>query len=132
MRSRVRCGRRRSFALTARTLLLSNVRIHGVRAWKTCAGVLSVVMYSLHVVKQVVPPWEAISRKSSLAAGVEAKVWTVAVTVHAMGLPFVAEQAGSGGELLLGASLLSAAEGLEMRIDEFAAEESRLETHFGA
>lgn len=94
--------------------------MHSIRTRETRASILSVVMYSLHVVKQVVPPWESISGKSSLAASVEAKVWAVTVTVHAMGLALVAKQARSGGELLLGASLLSAAEWLQMRIDELA------------
>lgn len=96
--------------------------MHSIRTRETRASILSVIMYSLHVVKQVVPPWKSISGKSSLAASVEAKVWAVTMTVHAVSFSLVAKQAGSGGEFLLGASLLSAAEWLQVGIDELAAE----------
>jgi hypothetical protein len=75
------------------------------------------------VVKQVVSPRETIARKSTLTAGVEAKVWSVTVAVHAMSLALVAEEASSGRELLLGASFLLAAEWLEVGINELAVRE---------
>lgn len=121
LRHRVRSGRRRSFALAACSLLLGRwVRVRSFRARETSASVLTVVVYSLHVVKQVVPPREAVARESTLAASVEAEVRSVTVTVHTMGLSLVTEQAGGGREFLFGASLLSAAEWLEMRINELA------------
>jgi hypothetical protein len=79
-----------------------------------------VIVHSLHVVEQVVPPREPVPRKTTLASSVEAEMRSVTVTVHAMGLAFVTEQASSGRELLLGAGILSAAEWLEMRINELA------------
>jgi hypothetical protein len=78
------------------------------------------------VVKQVVSPWETIARESTLAAGVEAKVRSVTVTVHAVSLALMAEEASSGRELLLGASVLPAAEWLEVGINELAAREGWL------
>lgn len=81
------------------------------------------VVHSLHVVEQVVPPWEAIARKTALAACVEAKVRAVAVTVHAMSLALVTKQASGGGEFLLGACLLPASEGLQVRVNELAVKE---------
>ena len=98
----------------------------GFRAWETCAGILTVIVYSLHVIKQVVSPWEAIARESALAASVEAKVRAVTVAVHAVSLALVAEEASSGRELLLGASVLPAAEWLEVGINELAAREKWL------
>jgi hypothetical protein len=73
-----------------------------------------VIVYPLHVVKQVVSPGEPIARESALAASVEAKVRSVTVAVHAVSLALVAEEASSGREFLLGASFLPAAEWLEV------------------
>ena len=78
------------------------------------------VVHSLHMVEQVVPPWEAIARKSTLAASVEAKVGSVTVTMHAVSLTLVTEQASRGGELLLGACFLPASEWLQVRINKLA------------
>jgi hypothetical protein len=73
-----------------------------------------VIVYSLHVVKQVVSPWETIARESALTSSVEAKVRSVTVAVHAMSLAFVTEEASGRRELLLGACFLPAAEWLEV------------------
>ena len=54
------------------------------------------VVHSLHVVEQVVPPWEAVARKSTLTASVEAEVWSVTMAMHAVSLALVAKQASSG------------------------------------
>jgi len=70
------------------------------------------------VIEQVVPPGEAIAGKSTLASSVEAKVWSVTVTMHAMSFTLVTKQASGRGELLLGACFLPASEGLQVRIDE--------------
>ena len=70
------------------------------------------IVYPLHVVKQVVSPRETIARESALAASVEAKVRSVTVAVHAVSLALVAEEASSGREFLLGASFLPATEWL--------------------
>jgi hypothetical protein len=78
----------------------------------------------LHVIEQVVPPGEAIAGKSTLASSVEAKVWTVTVTMHAVSLTLVTKQASRGGELLLGACFLPASEGLQVRINELAARDT--------
>jgi hypothetical protein len=75
------------------------------------------------VVEEVVSPRETIARKSALTASVEAKVRTVTVAVHAVSLALVAEETSSGRELLLGASVLPAAEWLEVGINELAARE---------
>jgi hypothetical protein len=96
----------------------------GFRAWETSASILTVIVYSFHVVKEVVSPWEAIARESALAASVEAKVRAVTVAVHAVSLALVAEEASSRRELLLGASVLPAAEWLEVGINELAVRES--------
>lgn len=77
-------------------------------------------MHSLHVVVKVVASGETIASEPTLTSRVEAEVRTVAVTVHAMCLALVAEQAGRRRELLLGAGLDLAAERLEVRVDELA------------
>jgi hypothetical protein len=78
------------------------------------------VMHPLHVVKKVVSAREAIARDTTLASGVVAQVWPVTVSVHAVRFSFVAKEAGSGGEFLLGACVDLAAEGFEMRVNKLA------------
>jgi len=95
-------------------------------AWEASASILTVIVYPLHVIKQVVSPWETIAWESALAASVEAEMRSVTVAVHAVSLALVAEEARGRGEFLLGASFLPAAERLEMRINEFAVMERRL------
>jgi hypothetical protein len=90
-----------------------------------------VVVHPLHVVKQVVSPWETIARESALATSVEAKVRSVTVAVHAVSLALVAEEASSRRELLLGASFLPAAEWLKVGINELAVRERWLGIIFG-
>ena len=90
------------------------VRVGSLRARETSASILTVIVYPLHVVKQVVSPGETIARESALATSVEAKVRSVTVAVHAVSLALVAKEASSGGEFLLGASFLPAAEGFEV------------------
>lgn len=78
------------------------------------------IMDTLHVVKQVIPPWKAIARDSALAARVVAEVRPIAMSMHTVCFSFVPEQAGGGRELLLGTSLHLAAERLDVRVDKFA------------
>jgi hypothetical protein len=103
--------------------------VGGFRAWETSASILTVIVYSFHVVKEVVSPWEAIARESALAASVEAKVRAVTVAVHAVSLALVAEEASGRRKLLLGASVLPAAEWLEVGINELAVREIWLGTN---
>lgn len=79
------------------------------------------VMDSLHVIKQVVPPGKAIARDATLTSWVVAQVRPVTVSVHSMSLSFMTQETGSGRELLLGACVDLAPEGLQMGVDEFAA-----------
>lgn len=81
---------------------------------------LLVVMDSLHVIEEIIPPRKAMARDAAFTARVEAQVWALAVAVHAMSLSFVPQQACRGRELLLGAGLHLATEGLQMGVDEFA------------
>ena len=101
----------------------------GLWAGEASASILTVIVYPLHVVKKVVPPRKTIAWESALAASVEAKVRSVAVAVHAVSLALVTEEASGGRELLLGASVLSAAEWLEVGINELAVREIWLGTN---
>jgi hypothetical protein len=85
-------GRRGCLALATCSLLLARwIRVRSFRAGESSASILSVVVHSLHVVEQVVPPRETVARKATLTSGVEAEMRSVTVTVHAVGLTFVAE-----------------------------------------
>lgn len=79
------------------------------------------VMDTLHVVKQIVSPWESIAGNAALAAGVVAQMWTVTMAMHSVGFPLVAEQAGSRRELLFGTCLDLAPEWLQVGINVLAA-----------
>ena len=72
---------------------------------------------ALHVVKEVVATGEAMSRHSTLAILKVTEVGPSTVTVHAVCLTLMAEQACSGRELNADASLLVAAEWLQVRVD---------------
>jgi len=91
-----------------------------VRAGKTRMRFFLVIMHSLHVVVQVVATRKAVAGKATLTSRIEAKVRAVSVSMHAVGLALMTEQAGSGGELLLGTSFDLTSEGFEVRVDEFA------------
>lgn len=82
--------------------------------------VLLVVVDALHVVEQIISAWEATARDAAFTAFVPAQVGTIAMAVHAVGLALVTEEASSGRELLLRAYLQFTAEGLDVRVDEFA------------
>ena len=69
---------------------------------------------------QVVSPWEAIARYATLTARIDAQMWPVSMSVHAMSLSFVPEETGSGRELLLGTRFHLATEGLQMRVNVLA------------
>ncbi len=75
----------------------------------------------LHVVQPVELPREAMARLRAEAGGVEAQVGFLAVAVHAVGFPLVAEQTGGGGELRHLAGHDFAPERLDVRVDVFAA-----------
>jgi hypothetical protein len=72
---------------------------------------------TLHVVKEVVATGEAMSRQSTLAVLEMTEVGPGTVTVHAVCLTLMAEQACSGRELNADASLFVAAEWLQVRVD---------------
>jgi hypothetical protein len=83
-------------------------------------GAILVIMDTLHVVKQVVPPGKSISGNATFAAWVEAEVGTFTMAVHPVGLSFMPQKASRGRELLLGTGIHFAPEGLEVGVDELA------------
>lgn len=78
------------------------------------------VVDTLHVVEQVVSPWEPIANYAPLAASIVAKMWAIAVAVHTVGFSFMAKEARSRRELLLRTALVLAAERLQVGVDKFA------------
>lgn len=91
-----------------------------IRASGKGSGLLLVIMYSLHVIKEIVPSWEPVARNTSLTSRVETQMWPISMSVHAMSFSFMPEQASRGRELLLGTGLNLAAEGLQVGVDELA------------
>ena len=79
------------------------------------------VVDTLHVVKQVISPWEAIARDTTVATRIVAQMWPLTVSVHSVCFSFMSKEAGGGRELLLGTGLDLAPERLQVRIDVFAA-----------
>ena len=60
-----------------------------------------------------------MSGDATLTWSVVAEVRPVTVSVHSMGLSFMPQQAGGGGEFLFGAGGCLASERLQMGVDEF-------------
>jgi hypothetical protein len=71
---------------------------------------------TLHVIKEVVAAWETMALYRTLAIAEVAKVRSRTMAMHAMCLALVAEETGGGGELNSDASLLVAAERLQVRV----------------
>jgi len=67
------------------------------RRWLSSGPI--VLVYSLHVVEEVVATREAVAWHSALTVAEVAKVRPRAVTVHTVRLTFVTEEACSRGEL---------------------------------
>jgi hypothetical protein len=78
-------------------------------------------MDALHVVEEVVSPWETVAREATLTAGISAQMWPVAVPVHSVCFSFVPQKTSSRRELLLGTAVDLAAEGLQVGVNELAA-----------
>ena len=85
--------------------------------WRRLGGGTLELVHALHVVEEVVAAMEAVPRDSTLAVLEVAEVRPGTMAVHAVRLTLVAEQAGSGRELNANASLLVAAERLQVRVD---------------
>ena len=79
-----------------------------------------VLMYSLHVVKEVVTAREAVAGHSSLTVPEVAQMGPSPMAVHTMCLPLVTEKACGRRELHTNAGLLVATERLEVRVDILA------------
>ena len=77
---------------------------------------------TLHVVEEVVAAREAVAWHSTLAILEVAEVRPRAVSVHTVRLAFVTKQARGGRKLNADASLLVAAERLQMRVHVLAVE----------
>ena len=86
-------GGRRAGCFTLAATGSSGVGCITGRAWagRQRGRVFLVVVDALHVVKQVVPPGKAVSWDPALAARVVAQVGTVAVSMHPVGFPLMAE-----------------------------------------
>lgn len=69
-------------------------------------------MHTLHVVKQVVRSGESVIRAGSVTILELAEEWLVSVSVESMGLALVTEKTSGGGEAVVVAVLVLAAEGL--------------------
>lgn len=104
----------RRFALAGDRLALRLAR-HGGWGRLSCGAIE--LVHALHVVEEVVTSGEAVARNSTLTVCEVAKVRPGTMAMHAVRLTLVTEQASSGGKLDADASLLVAAEGLEMGID---------------
>jgi hypothetical protein len=106
----------RSLAL-ARRRLARSLSLHRRRGLSSGPIVL---VYSLHVVEEVVATGEAVTWHRSLAIAEVAQVRPRAVTVHAVSFTLVAEKACSRRELHTDTGLLVAAERLQVRVDVLA------------
>ena len=72
------------------------------------------------MVKQVVCSWESIIRARSVTVLEFAEKWFVAMSVESMGLTFVTQKTGGGGEAVVVAVMMLAAEWLDVRINVLA------------
>ena len=88
---------------------------------RLCGGPV-ILVDTLHVVKEVVATREPVTRHGTLTIAEVAQVWPGSVTVHAMCLTLVTEEACSRRELHANARLLVAAERLQMRVHVLAVE----------
>jgi hypothetical protein len=103
-----------SFAL-ARDRLALSLALHSGRGGFGSRALE--LVNALHVIEEVVTTGETMSRDGTLAVLEVAQVRPCAVSVHAVRLALVAEQACSGGELDADAGLLVATERLQVRVD---------------
>lgn len=76
-------------------------------------------MDTLHVITEVPVPGEAITRDSTFTTIKFAKIRFFPVSVHGMGLTFVAKETGSRRETCVLTGMDLATVWLEVRIDEF-------------
>ena len=81
-----RCG---CLSLAATSPLLATA-ISGNWAARGRFRIFLVVVYTLHVVKQVVSPWKSIARNATFTSWIVTKVWPVTMSMHAMGLSLMA------------------------------------------
>lgn len=88
-----------------------------LQRWRSLGGRALELVNTLHVVEEVVAAREAVSRDSTLTVLEVAQVRSGTVSVHAVGLTLVTEQAGGGRELNTDAGLLVAAEWLQVRVN---------------
>lgn len=88
-----------------------------LQRWGRLGGRTLELVNTLHVVEEVVATGEAVSRNGTLAVLEVAEVRTGSMSVHAVSLALVTQQAGSGGELDANTGLLVAAEWLQVRVD---------------
>jgi hypothetical protein len=77
-------------------------------------------MNTLHVVKQVIRSGESTVRGRSLTVLEFAEERFVSMAVESMGFAFVAEKASGGGEAVVVAVLMLAAERFDVRINVLA------------
>jgi hypothetical protein len=75
---------------------------------------------TLHVVKQVVRSWKSTVRARSFTILELAEERFVPMSVESVGFAFVTEKAGGGGEAIVVAVLMLAAEWLDVRINVLA------------
>jgi hypothetical protein len=102
------------------SLALARDRLAGdltLQRWRRLSSRTLKLVNTLHVIEEVVATRKAVSRDSTLAVLEVAEMRPSAMSVHAVSLALVAQQASSGGELNANASLLVAAEGLQVRVD---------------
>lgn len=87
-----------------------------------CLGCLfrSVAVHTLHVVQKVVLPRESVVMGGAVAVLEFAEVWLVSVSVEAVGFALMTQETGGGGEAVVVAVLVLAAEGLDVRINILA------------
>jgi hypothetical protein len=88
-----------------------------LQKWGRLSGGTLKLVDTLHVVKEVVATRKAVSRNSTLAVLEVAEMRPSAMSVHAVSLALVAQQASGGGELNANAGLLVAAKRLQVRVD---------------
>jgi hypothetical protein len=89
-----RCRRRGGGLAFARASSLLAIGSHHWAA-SGIGRIFLVVMDALHVVEEVVSPWESVAREATLTAGISAQMWPVAVPVHSVCFSFVPQKTSS-------------------------------------
>lgn len=77
-------------------------------------------MYSLHVVKQVPPAWEAISKDGAVTIRERTQMWLFAMAMHTVGFSLMSQKTRSGRKLQFSTGRDLAPVWLQMRIQVFA------------